>query len=105
MRIDPVQGVLWIIEDELLVYPFREGVCPEVVAKSGNTYNYEKLWAAASVSSKPFDYYPRGRVHVSADGRATVYTSPHTDIARWRLEIGASFHLTQQRILHAMGKF
>ncbi len=40
-------------------------------------FNHERLWTELRISSKPFDYYPRERVHVSADGKATVYVSPH----------------------------
>lgn len=50
-----------MIDKRLLAVPFREGAYPEGVAKSGNTYNHERLWAALRISDKPFDYYPRGR--------------------------------------------
>ena len=91
------RGVFWVAEDKLLAYPFREGVYPEGVAKSGDTYNHERLWAAADVSGKPFDYYPRGRVHVSSGGKATVYVSPRIDIGKWLPKIKALFGIADDR--------
>lgn len=37
------RGVFWIIDGELLAFPFMEDSL-EGVAKSGNTYNHKKLW-------------------------------------------------------------
>ena len=93
----PVRGVFWVIDDKLLAVPFREGAYPEGVAKSGNTYNHERLWAELRICDKPFDYYPRGRVHVSADGRVTVYVSPQIDVERWMAEISAAFRIGEER--------
>lgn len=36
------RGVFWIVDDELLAFPFMEKFL-EGVAKSGNTYNHKKL--------------------------------------------------------------
>ena len=93
----PRRGVFWVIDGELLAYPFREGAYPEGVAKSGNTYNHEGLWAELRISGKPFDYYPRERVHVSANGKATVYVSPHIDIGMWLPEIKTLFDIDEER--------
>lgn len=88
-----VNGVFWIVEDKLLAFPFRKGIHSHGIAKSGNTYNHEKLWEELKISSKPFDYYPRGRVHVSDAGRVTIYISPHIDKDRWMSEIKTAFDI------------
>lgn len=36
------RGVFWLIDGKLLVFPF-DGSYPEGVAKSGNSYNHQKL--------------------------------------------------------------
>ena len=37
------RGVFWLVGNELLAFPFSEDSAYEV-AKSGKTYNHEKLW-------------------------------------------------------------
>lgn len=60
------RGVFWIIDDELLSFPFTDGFS-EGVAKSGNTYNHKRLWNEIKPHgcNKPYNYYPRGRVDIS----------------------------------------
>ncbi|WP_019680608.1 hypothetical protein [Ruminococcus flavefaciens] len=72
------RGVFWLIGNELQCFPF-DGRINEGIAKSGNTYNHKKLWVhiCPKGCNKQFDYYPRGRVEISAKGRAIVYMSPH----------------------------
>ena len=72
------RGVFWLIDGELKCFPF-DGRIIEGIAKSGNTYNHKKLWEHIRPKdcNKPFDYYPRGRVEISAKGKAVVYMSPH----------------------------
>ena len=72
-------GVFWLIGDELSAFPFDKEKYPEAFAKSGNTYNHEKLWEAVKPKGccKPFDYYPRGRVVTAKNGKAVIYMSPH----------------------------
>ena len=38
------QGVFWIIDNNLLAIPFDKSKYPDGTAKSGDTYNHEKLW-------------------------------------------------------------
>ena len=72
------RGVFWLIEGKLHCFPF-DGSYPEGIAKSGNTYNHEKLWQSVRPHGcrKPFDYYPRGRVEITPKGKAVIYMSPH----------------------------
>lgn len=77
---ESVNGIFWYIddEDELLCYPFgSEGDIG--LAKSGNTYNHKKLWNELKPkgSSRPCNYYPRGRVDWDSRGRATIYLNPN----------------------------
>lgn len=47
-------GVFWVIDDELIAIPFYKFKYVEGIAKSGETYNYEKLQGAL--------YAPRGSI-------------------------------------------
>ena len=72
------KGVFWLIGGELLAFPF-DGTYPEGIAKSGDTYNHQKLWEVVRPKGCPhaFDYYPRGRVEINNRGAAVIYMSPH----------------------------
>ena len=72
------RGVFWLIEDRLFSFPF-DGRYPEGIAKSGNTYNHQKLWDSVNPRGckKPFDWYPRGRVEITNRGIPVIYLSPH----------------------------
>ena len=72
-------GVFWLIENELIMFPFdksKSDVILEGISKSGNTYNHRKLWNELGYS-KPYNYYPRGRVHVAGNGTARIYMNPN----------------------------
>ncbi len=75
-------GVFWLVGENLLTFPFDKEKYPEAIAKSGNTYNHEKLWELVKPKGcgKPFDYYPRGRAVISNSGTVTVYMSPEIPI-------------------------
>lgn len=87
------RGVFWLIEGKLHCFPF-DGRYPDGTAKSGNTYNHEKLWQIVRPRkcSVPFDYYPRGRVEITPKGKAVIYMSPHIG-AEYLPEIYAAFAL------------
>ena len=72
------RGVFWLIDGKLLAFPF-DGSYPEGVAKSGNTYNHQKLWESVKPlgSCVPFDRYPRGRVELTSQNVPVIYMSPH----------------------------
>lgn len=74
------RGVFWIIDDELLAFPFMEEFL-EGVAKSGNTYNHKKLWNEVKPRgcNKPYNYFPRGRVDISNKGKPIIYINPNID--------------------------
>ena len=71
----PKRGVFWAVDGELMAYPFDEGAT-EGVAKSGNTYNHRLLWDSLGISSRPYNYYPRGRVDIDSKGRGGIYLNP-----------------------------
>ncbi|SFW22332.1 hypothetical protein [Ruminococcus flavefaciens] len=72
------RGVFWLIDGKLSCYSF-DGSITEGISKSGNTYNHKKLWEHLRLcgSKVGFDYYPRGRVEITAKGKAVIYMSPH----------------------------
>ncbi|MDE5853545.1 MAG: hypothetical protein K2O36_02645 [Ruminococcus sp.] len=74
------RGVFWIVNDELMAFPFMEN-SPEGVAKSGNTYNHKKLLndVRPKGCNKPYNYYPRGRVDISNKGKPIIYMNPDID--------------------------
>ena len=78
MAKDPARGVFWIVDGNLLAFPFY-GDSMSGVAKSGNTYNHKKLWPDVKPSgcSKPYNYYPRGRVDIDNKGRSIIYMNPN----------------------------
>jgi hypothetical protein len=82
MAKDMSRGVFWIVDDELLAFPFVEDYLGGV-AKSGNTYNHKKLWADVKPHgcNKPYNYYPRGRVDISNKGKPIIYMNPNIDDA------------------------
>ena len=85
------RGVFWLVDGELLAYPFYEDTYLGV-AKSGNTYNHKKLWKEISNGSKPYNYYPRGRVDISNTGKAIIYMNPNLNdeltISKIKVEFG-----------------
>lgn len=72
------RGVFWIIDDELLAFPFMEDSLGGI-AKSGNTYNHKKLWNDVKPRgcNRPYNYYPRGRVDISNKGKPIIYMNPN----------------------------
>ena len=79
---DPSKGVFWIIDGELLAFPFYESETSGV-AKSGDTYDHKTLWNSIRPKgiNKPFDYYPRGRVDIDNNNKSIIYMNPNIDIS------------------------
>ena len=77
----PKEGLFWLVENELLAFPFDKAIYREAVAKSGRTYNHKKLWQLVKPKgcNKPFDYYPRGRAVTSNKGEQIIYMNPNID--------------------------
>ena len=75
-----IRGVFWLVEDELVIARYEEGIM-EGLSKAGNNYNHEKLWESVKPKgcNKKYNYYPRGRVEVSNKGKPLVYMSPYID--------------------------
>lgn len=73
------QGVFWLIDNKLLAIPFDKSKYPDGIAKSGDTYNHEKLWKYVKPQNcnKPYNYYPRGRVVKGTKSKAIVYMNPN----------------------------
>ena len=76
---DMKQGVFWLIDNKLLAIPFNKSKYPDGIAKSGDTYNPEKLWKYVKPQNcnKPYNYYPRGRVVKRTKNKAIVYMNPN----------------------------
>lgn len=74
-------GVFWVIDDELIAIPFDKFKYVEGIAKSGETYNHEKLWRLVKPKgcSKKYNYYPRGRVVKGAKDKAILYMNPNIE--------------------------
>ena len=93
------RGVFWLINGKLFAFPF-DGSHPEGIAKSGNTYNHQKLWD--SVKPKgcrlPFDWYPRGRVELTKQNVPVIYMSPLIG-AEWIPEIMTQFALRCEPVI------
>ena len=91
------RGVFWIVEGKLLAFLFDE-TATEGIAKSGKTFNHKLLWESVKPCNKPYDYFPRGRVDLSAKGEAVIYMSPH--IGEEHLAgIKAAFEITTNPVI------
>ncbi|MBE6719142.1 MAG: hypothetical protein E7571_00610 [Ruminococcaceae bacterium] len=91
------RGVFWIVDGELIAYPFDDGAT-KGVAKSGNTFNHKQLWEHIKPCNKPFDYYPRGRVDFNSKGKAIIYMNPHID-NKYIKEIKTAFGVISEPII------
>lgn len=66
-------------------------------AKTGTTYNHEKLWKTLPTSlthNKAFDYYPRGRVQIN-NNKAVVFLNPNINTEDVQSFIIHEFNLNQ----------
>ena len=74
-------GVFWLIDGNLLAFPFFEDQYAGGVAKTGTTYNHKKLWPDIKPrgNNKPYNYYPRGRVAFSGKGVPIIYMNPNIE--------------------------
>lgn len=75
------QGVFWIIDGQLLAFPFGSADTYDGIAKSGATYNHKKLWPDVRPHgcNKPYNYYPRGRVEFTNSGDCRIFMNPNVD--------------------------
>lgn len=88
-----------MIDGVLSAYPFVEGVYGGGAARSGSTYNHQKLWEQLHGSlGKPYNYYPRGRVDADNRGQPVIYMSSHVSPALLS-EIQVVFGITPQPLL------
>lgn len=80
MAKEPSRGVFWLIDDEIVAFPFIDDSTIGV-AKSGVTYNHKLLWEDVKPKGckKPYNYYPRGRVDFTNKGQPVVYMNPNID--------------------------
>ena len=76
---DMKQGVFWVIDNNLLAIPFDKSKYSDGTAKSGDTYNHEKLWEYVKPQNcnKSYNYYPRGRVVKGTKNKAIIYMNPN----------------------------
>ena len=70
------RGVFWLIDYELLAVLYSDEIT-EGLSKSCGNYNHKLLWNIVKPAgcSKPYNYYPRGRVEISSKGLPLVYMS------------------------------
>lgn len=94
------QGVFWIIDNNLLAIPFEKSKYPDGIAKSGDTYNHEKLWKYVKPqnSNKPYNYYPRGRVVKGTKNKAIIYMNPNIS-NEFILSIKEMFEIKEELII------
>lgn len=86
-------GVFWVIDGQLLAFPYGSVDTDLGVAKSGLTYNHKRLWPDIKPKgcNKSYNYYPRGRVDVNNKGVAIIYLNPNIDddmISDIKIEFG-----------------
>ena len=91
-RKEEARGVFWLIDDELFCFPFCNDT--QGVSKSGLTYNHKKLWKELKINkSVPYNYYPRGRVDFSNQGKPIIYMNSNID-TKYVSQIKSEFGLT-----------
>lgn len=93
---EPSRGVFWIVDDELLAFPYA-GDDSVGIAKSGNTYNHKNLWNSIKPKgcNKPYNYYPRGRVDFGGGNIPIVWMNPNIDDGEFIPKIKVAFGLRQ----------
>ena len=93
------RGVFWIIDDELLAFPYYEGA-DIGVSNSGLTFNHKKLWDSVKPRgcNKTFNYYPRGRVDFNNKGVPVIYMNPNIDES-WIPQLKQEFGLRQDPVV------
>lgn len=93
------KGVFWIIEGKLCAFPFKKDE-KIGVAKSGTTYNHEKLWEYVKPRgcNHPYNYYPRGRVDVTNKNQPVIYMNPHVDHS-FLPQIKAEFDIVENPVI------
>lgn len=99
---DESQGIFWLIDNKIYAFPFvNDSNYINGIAKSGNTYNHKLLWndVRPRGCNKPFDYYPRGRVVISKNGKITVYMNPNIS-DEYIKDIKTAFGLRSEPIIN-----
>jgi len=96
---ETTRGVFWVIDGDLLAFPFTDDYLGGV-AKSGDTYNHKKLWSEVKPrgTNVPYNYFPRGRVHITNRGQAQVFMNPTIDESMIS-EIKTKFGLREDPII------
>ena len=105
------KGVFWIVESDMVeknrkycfTIPSDTDGNPtsddlDLNAKSGKTYNHERLWNSLPARmryGRDYKFYPRGRVEIS-NGKATVYLNPHINTEDVQEFIKSEFNLTDR---------
>lgn len=111
------QGVFWIADMDNIrrntAYCFTIPCTPDGIntgdtshldAKSGTTYNHEKLWSRLPpelTHNMPFDHYPRGRVQIR-NGKAVIFLNPNIATEEVKDFIVGEFHLTSGNGIHSV---
>jgi len=87
------KGIFWVIDGELLSFPFYSNEHTGGVAKSGDTYNHKRLWddIKPKGNEQTYNYYPRGRVDITNKGKPVIYLNPTIEesmISQIRVDFG-----------------
>ena len=90
------RGVFWIVDDELLAVPYDEDAA-EGLSKKGSNYNHRLLWehVRPKKSNRRFDYYPRGRVEYTAQGKPVIFLGLSVE-QKYISEICEAFEITDK---------
>ena len=106
-NVESKRGVFWLIDDseppDLLICPYEDGDNIGL-SKSRTNYNHRLLWEYVKPKgcSKPYNYYPRGRVEISNKGKPVIYMN--INIGEDILEqIMSAFGLTEKPKVHYDG--
>ena len=93
---EPLKGVFWLIEGNILAVPYDEKF-PYGVSRSGDTYVHKKIWEYVKPEGckQTYNYYPRGRVEVKKTGKVVVYMNPNIN-SKYIKDIIKKFHLSEQ---------
>lgn len=104
------KGVFWIIDPNNIEnnknycftipsdqYGNIDSTDLELNAKTGTTYNHEKLWKSLPrlfTQGKQYNYFPRGRVEIQ-NSKATIYLNPTINNEEVQKFLIDEFHLTK----------
>lgn len=104
------KGLFWLADGELIAYkiPCNANGWPDnpqlpYNSRKGDSFTHKATWAEAAreqpraVRSKPWNYFPRGRVEVKAS-KVTVYHNPALSSPEFERTIREAFMLNDEKL-------